>query len=84
MAAFVPLGLWPGVMGQFMVYFPITLSVVLGCSLFVAIFFNSVLVSQFMDINEKILTKRQLVRLTLILGSVGLLILFFGGAVRGL
>jgi multidrug efflux pump subunit AcrB len=27
-AAFVPLGLWPGVMGQFMVYFPITLSVV--------------------------------------------------------
>jgi multidrug efflux pump subunit AcrB len=36
-AAFVPLGLWPGVMGQFMVYFPITLSVV-GCSLFVAIF----------------------------------------------
>lgn len=83
-AAFVPLGLWPGVMGQFMVYFPITLSVVLGCSLFVAIFFNSVLVSQFMDINEKILTKRQLVRLTLILGSVGLLILFFGGAVRGL
>jgi multidrug efflux pump len=83
-AAFVPLGLWPGVMGQFMVYFPITLSVVLGCSLFVAIFFNSVLVSQFMDINEKILTKRQLIRLTLILGSAGLLILFFGGAVRGL
>jgi multidrug efflux pump len=83
-AAFVPLGLWPGVMGQFMVYFPITLSVVLGCSLFVAIFFNSVLVSQFMDINEKILTKKQLIRLTLILGSLGLLILFFGGAVRGL
>ncbi|UQD55765.1 efflux RND transporter permease subunit [Flavobacterium sp. K5-23] len=83
-AAFVPLGLWPGVMGQFMVYFPITLSVVLGSSLFVAIFFNSVMVSQFMDINEKILTKKQLIRLTLILGSFGLLILFFGGAVRGL
>jgi multidrug efflux pump subunit AcrB len=45
-AAFVPLGLWPGLMGQFMIYFPITLSVVLGSSLFVAIFFNSVLVSQ--------------------------------------
>lgn len=83
-AAFVPLGLWPGVMGQFMVYFPITLSVVLGSSLVVAIFFNSVMVSQFMDINEKILTKKQLIRLTLILGSFGLLILFFGGAVRGL
>jgi hypothetical protein len=37
--------------------------------------FNSVLVSQFMDINEKILTKK-LIRLTLILGSAGLLILF--------
>ncbi|MGA8853442.1 MAG: efflux RND transporter permease subunit, partial [Christiangramia sp.] len=47
-AAFIPLGLWPGLMGQFMIYFPITLSVVLGSSLFVAIFFNSVLVSQFM------------------------------------
>ncbi|MBB1489699.1 efflux RND transporter permease subunit, partial [Oceanospirillum sp. D5] len=33
-AAFIPLGLWPGVMGQFMIYFPITLSVVLGSSLF--------------------------------------------------
>ncbi|MFT4738410.1 MAG: multidrug efflux pump, partial [Paraglaciecola sp.] len=29
-AAFVPLGLWPGLFGQFMIYFPITLSVVLG------------------------------------------------------
>ena len=41
-AAFVPLGFWPGIMGQFMIYFPITLSVVLGSSLIVAIFFNSV------------------------------------------
>ena len=38
-----PTRLLPGIMGQFMVYFPITLSVVLGSSLFVAIFFNSVL-----------------------------------------
>jgi multidrug efflux pump subunit AcrB len=37
-AAFVPLGMWPGVMGEFMIYFPITLSVVLGSSLIVAIF----------------------------------------------
>lgn len=83
-AAFVPLGLWPGVMGQFMIYFPITLSVVLGSSLFVAIFFNSVLVSQFMDINEKVLTKKQLIRLSLILGGFGLVILIFGGSMRAL
>ncbi|MEQ3690897.1 MAG: efflux RND transporter permease subunit [Flavobacterium sp.] len=83
-AAFVPLGLWPGVMGQFMIYFPITLSVVLGSSLFVAIFFNSVMVSQFMDINEKILSKKALIKLTFILGGLGLFILIFGGTMRAL
>jgi multidrug efflux pump subunit AcrB len=83
-AAFVPLGLWPGIMGQFMIYFPITLSVVLGSSLIVAIFFNSVLVSQFMDVEEKNLSRQKLIRLTLVLGGLGLLILFFGSAIRGL
>ena len=83
-AAFVPLGMWPGTMGQFMIFFPITLSVVLGSSLFVAIFFNSVLVSQFMDINEKVVSKKQLIRLTIILGGFGILILLFGGAVKAL
>ncbi len=83
-AAFVPLGLWPGIFGQFMIYFPITLSVVLGSSLFVAIFMNSMLVSQFMDTSEKELTVKQLIRLSVILGGLGLLILFFGGAMRGL
>ena len=51
--AFVPLGAWPGLMGEFMIYFPITLSVVLGSSLIVAVFFNSMLVSQFMEVNER-------------------------------
>jgi len=83
-AAFVPLGMWPGTMGQFMIYFPITLSVVLGSSLFVAIFFNSVLVSQFMDINEKVVSKKQLIRLTIIFGGFGILILLFGGALKAL
>ncbi|AYN66270.1 efflux RND transporter permease subunit [Euzebyella marina] len=83
-AAFVPLGLWPGIFGQFMIYFPITLSVVLGSSLFVAIFMNSMLVSQFMSTDEKELTRKQLIRLTLILGGFGLLFLIFGGALRGL
>ena len=83
-AAFVPLGFWPGIMGQFMIYFPITLSVVLGSSLIVAIFFNSVLVSQFMDVEEKNLSRQKLSRLTLILGGLGLLIFFFFGAIRGL
>lgn len=83
-AAFVPLGMWPGVMGEFMIYFPITLSVVLGSSLFVAIFFNSMLVSRFMETGEKELTRKQLVRLSIVLGGFGLLILLFGGAMKGL
>ena len=82
-AAFVPLGFWPGIMGQFMIYFPITLSVVLGSSLIVAIFFNSVLVSQFMDVEEKVLSRQKLIRITLILGGLGILVLFNGGAIRG-
>lgn len=83
-AAFVPLGFWPGIMGQFMIYFPITLSVVLGSSLIVAIFFNSVLVSQFMDVDEKNLSRKKLIRLTLLLGGLGLLILFVSSSIRGL
>ncbi|MDX1327153.1 MAG: efflux RND transporter permease subunit [Arenibacter sp.] len=82
-AAFVPLGLWPGIFGQFMIFFPITLSVVLGSSLFVAIFMNSMLVSKFMDTDEKELTVKQLIRISIILGGFGLLILIFGGAMRG-
>ena len=75
-AAFVPLGAWPGLMGEFMIYFPITLSVVLGSSLIVAIFFNSMLVSQFMEIKDREITNKSLWRLTIILGSLGIILLF--------
>ncbi len=83
-AAFVPLGMWPGTMGQFMKYFPITLSVVLGSSLFVAIFINSMLVSKFMETGEKILTTKQLIRLSIVLIGFGTLILIFGKEIHGL
>ncbi|MEY8020206.1 efflux RND transporter permease subunit [Muriicola sp. SD30] len=83
-AAFVPLGLWPGIFGQFMIYFPITLSVVLGSSLFVAIFMNSMLVSRFMEVGDKELTRKQLIRTSSILAGIGVFILIFGGSMRGL
>ena len=83
-AAFIPLGLWPGVTGQFMIYFPITLSVVLGSSLFVAIFFNSVLVSQFMTIEDKDMPLKRIIIISSIVALIGLFILFVGGAYRGL
>ena len=83
-AAFVPLGMWPGVMGEFMKYFPITLSIVLGSSLFVAIFMNSMLVSQFMETSEKELSSKALWRLTFLLSGIGILIMVMGGPLRGL
>ncbi|MGB0881479.1 MAG: efflux RND transporter permease subunit, partial [Vicingaceae bacterium] len=83
-AAFIPLGMWPGVMGEFMIYFPITLSVVLGSSLVVAIFFNSVLVSQFMTTEDKDMPLKRIVWITAIVGGLGLLILISGSAYRSL
>jgi multidrug efflux pump len=78
-AAFIPLGLWPGVMGEFMIYFPITLSVVLGSSLFVAIFFNSVLVSQFMTVEDKDMPQKRIIYITSIISVIGLFIFIIGG-----
>lgn len=75
-AAFAPLGAWPGLLGEFMIYFPITLSVVLGSSLIVAIFFNSMLVSQFMEISDREMSTKSLWRLTFIMGGLGILLLF--------
>ena len=52
LAAFLPLAVWPGIMGEFMYYLPITLMVVLSSSLFVALVFNPVLTSVFMKLEE--------------------------------
>jgi multidrug efflux pump len=81
-AAFVPLGAWPGLMGEFMIYFPITLSVVLGSSLIVAVFFNSMLVSQFMEISEREISTKSLWRLTFFMGGLGILLLFGSSETR--
>ncbi len=53
LAAFLPLALWPGIMGEFMKYLPITLIVVLSSSLFVALVINPVLTAVFMKIDDK-------------------------------
>ena len=45
LAAFMPLAIWPGLIGEFMKYLPITLIVVLSSSLFVALVINPVLTS---------------------------------------
>lgn len=78
LAAFFPLGLWPGIIGSFMVIFPITLSIVLGSSLFVALIINSMLTSQFMRTEEGEFTKKKLIRISSILAGFGALLLIVG------
>lgn len=53
LAAFLPLALWPGMMGEFMQYLPITLMIVLGSSLFVALVINPVLIALMARMNRR-------------------------------
>ncbi len=46
-AAFCPLVFWPGIMGGFMKYLPMTVIITLSCSLFVALFISPVVASLF-------------------------------------
>lgn len=52
LAAFVPIAFWPGLVGSFMQYLPITLIIVLSSSLFVALVINPVFAATFMKIEE--------------------------------
>lgn len=57
LAAFSPLAVWPGIVGEFMKYFPITLILVLVSSLIVALVINPVFASSFMRVDSKADTK---------------------------
>jgi len=52
LAAFLPLAFWPGIMGEFMKYLPLTLIIVLSSSLFVALVINPVFTAKLMKIEE--------------------------------
>ena len=82
LAAFFPLGLWPGTMGKFMIYFPMTLSVVLFSSLFVALVINAMITSQFMQLEEKEMSRKTVIRLSSILGGIGLFFIIIGFVVK--
>ena len=83
-AAFLPLGFWPGRIGEFMIFFPFTLSIVLGSSLIVAIFFNSMLISKYMSTKDKIIGKKKLIRITYVIFTIGTILVFFPGTMRGI
>ena len=59
LAAFLPLAVWPGLIGEFMKFLPITLIVVLSSSLFVALVINPVLTSIFMKVGEERVNRRR-------------------------
>ncbi len=58
LAAFFPLILWDGMMGEFMKWLPITLIIVLSSSLFVALVINPMLISIYMKVLPKKSTKK--------------------------
>ncbi len=53
-AAFAPMLLWPGIIGKFMSYMPLTLIVTLTSSLFVALIINPVIAGYFVKTDEEL------------------------------
>ncbi len=52
LAAFMPLLFWPGVVGEFMSYFPKLLIISLSASLFIAVVINPVFAAEFMKLRK--------------------------------
>jgi len=67
LAAFVPLAFWPGMIGEFMKFLPLTLIIVLSSSLFVALVINPALASRYMKVESKESNQQ---RLTIIGGAL--------------
>jgi len=78
LAAFLPLALWPGIMGEFMKYLPITLMIVLGSSLFVALVINPVLAVVYMKVGDPDLKLRKVLINAGVLSVLGLIFILFG------
>lgn len=79
LAAFIPLAFWPGLMGSFMSYLPITLIIVLTSSLFVALVINPVFTSSYMKVDEKAEDRnvRRRKRRNILLGTSAMLLISF-------
>jgi len=78
LAAFLPLAFWPGMMGEFMRFLPITLIIVLSSSLFVALIINPMLTSVLMKIKEDEVNFKKLLRYSAIIFFVGVIAIISG------
>ena len=70
--AYLPLGVWPGIMGQFMGYLPLTVIVVLFASLVVALIINPVMCLQYMRVDEIESNRKKLWKVAGTLIAIGL------------
>ncbi|MHB1147022.1 MAG: efflux RND transporter permease subunit [Lutibacter sp.] len=78
LAAFFPLAFWPGMMGEFMRFLPITLIIVLTSSLFVALVINPMLTAVYMKIKEDEVNFKKIVIFSSVLFSLGVILIIAG------
>ncbi|NPA38065.1 MAG: efflux RND transporter permease subunit [Chlorobi bacterium] len=73
LAAFLPLIFWPGMVGSFMRYLPVTLIIVLSSSLFVALVLNPVFAAKFMKLEKDEEEKKDNRKVFMFTGAMALL-----------
>ena len=81
LVAFLPLLFWPGIVGEFMKFLPITLVITLSSSLFVALVINPVMISLFMKLEAQEVIRRSKGRVSrpvLVMSLIGGLCLLLG------
>jgi multidrug efflux pump subunit AcrB len=76
--AFLPFALWPGTMGKFMKYFPITLTVTLTASLFVAMVVNAAMTGGSMDTEDRNVSNKSAKLYTIIFSVIAIVFILIG------
>lgn len=77
-AAFIPLALWPGIIGEFMKFLPMTLMIVLASSLFVALVINPVLAVTYMKVQQVKPKRAKVFLYSLLFAAIGIFFILFG------
>ncbi|MGC6489686.1 MAG: efflux RND transporter permease subunit [Flavobacteriales bacterium] len=84
LAAFFPLLFWDDLMGEFMGYIPMTLIIVLGSSLFVALVINPVFASRFIkQVNRKEVNKPKLKKTSIYFAIASIILYLLGSRLLG-
>jgi multidrug efflux pump subunit AcrB len=78
LAAFLPIAFWPGMMGEFMRFLPITLIIVLSSSLFVALIINPMLTSVYMKLKENEVNFKKILLYSSIIFAIGVIFIISG------